>query len=77
MNSVFLWLSKSDFFKGLIVAFFMAVGTLLVPVFESGMFPDMATLKKALMLGIGAGVSYLFKNIFSNSDGKFLQKEVQ
>jgi hypothetical protein len=70
MNSMFLRLAKNDFIKGLIVAIVGAALGAIQPVIAAGTVLDLSVLQGAAQLGIGAGIAYLTKNLFTNSDGK-------
>jgi hypothetical protein len=53
--------------------FIMAVGVVfiapLLPILQTGAFPDTATIKASLAAGLAAGIVYLTKNLISNSQG--------
>lgn len=70
MNSMFLRLAKNDLVKGAMVAAGGAIIGVILPAIEAGTIIDISVLKGAATLGIGAGLSYLTKNLFTNSDGK-------
>lgn len=80
-KSKYLKLSKTDFWKGLIVAVFgtavSTIGTWSTMAITNGDFSfDMTAIGKAALIGCIAGLSgYLGKNLFSNSDGQFLKGE--
>lgn len=65
-------LNSADFIKGLITAVFGAVIGIVMPILQSGdwVFDWTLILKSA----ITAAVAYLFKNLLTNSEGKFLGK---
>jgi len=76
-KSKFLSLSLKDLAKGFILAVLVVVITGLYgaitatpPHFPTG--AEWATLGYA---GLAAGIAYLLKNFFTNSDDKFLKKE--
>lgn len=73
--SQFFNLNLKDLLKGGIVAFISAVVTAIVPVIESGTLPTMEQLKAAGWMALTAGVSYLLKNLFTNSNDAFLKGE--
>ncbi len=68
-------LAGNDFFKGAVVAVIGAIGTALLAVLNTGALPTGADLKQILIVGVTAGVSYLVKNLLTNSQGKMLTKE--
>jgi len=71
--SKFLNLNKLDFIKGAVTAAITAVLTFVYSCFESGVFNlDYVLIGKIAAL---AFVSYLVKNVFTNSNGKPLSTE--
>ena len=70
MNSIFLRLAKNDFIKGLIVSVVGATLGVIQPAIAAGTVLDPTVFRGALQLGLGAGVAYLTKNLFTNSQGK-------
>ena len=79
-KSSFARMNNKDLIKGAIMALIAIVGAGLITVFqtlsETGEFDF--TLKdglKLLLMGVGAAVTYLLKNLFSNSEDKFFKKE--
>jgi hypothetical protein len=73
--SNFLKLNWADIGKGILVAVLAAIGTVLLPVLESGVLPTLAILQAAGITGLTAGLAYLVKNIITNSSGEILKKE--
>ena len=73
--SNFLNLNSSDLFKGFVVAFFSAALTGIVAILETSQLPQMSDLKSASIVGLTAGLSYLLKNILTNSQGELLKKD--
>ena len=67
--SKFFTLNPVDFVKGLIVAFGTAILTSLMPILNTGTLPTLADLKVIAISGLAAGVTYLLKNLFTNSSG--------
>lgn len=47
----------------------------LIDIFNSGMWPSWEALRPILMSSVMAGISYILKNTFTNSDNKLLKKE--
>lgn len=68
-------LNMNDAIKGLIISVLTAVLTGLLKVFESGALPTAADLQQIGIIAITAGLSYLLKNVMTNSDGKLLTPE--
>lgn len=75
MKAKFLSLKVHDFLKGLIVAIFTALITFFIDSLQSGVSIDMQLLKKAGIAALVALLSYLVKNLFTNSEGKFATLE--
>lgn len=78
MRSQFLKLNKSDFYKGLIMAFLTALLTglyELLPVLNGGAELNLALFKPVILATLGATVSYLLKNLFTNSAGDAFKAE--
>lgn len=75
MKSKFLNLDVKDAVNGFIVAFLSAALTGLVTTLDSGVLPNVAELKQAGVIGLTAGLSYLLKNLVTNSKGDILKAE--
>lgn len=76
MNSSFLRLKISDYWKGLIVAVTTTVLGMLYKLIEAGQFPTTWAIWKPIVLaGVGAGIAYILKNLFTNKDGKILKPD--
>lgn len=75
IKSGFLRLAKNDIVKGFIMT---AIGASLGGIYtamQAGTIISMAVLKAAGMTGATAGVSYLLKNLFTNSQDQFAKPE--
>ena len=75
MKSKFLNLDVKDAVNGFIVAFLSAALTGIVTTLDSGVLPNVAELKQAGVIGLTAGLSYLLKNLVTNSKGNILKAE--
>lgn len=77
MNSKFLKLKKSDFWKGLIVAVLTAAITGLSTAINSA--SDFASFnwQSVVMASAGGFVAYIIKNFFSNSNGEPFKPDQQ
>jgi VIT1/CCC1 family predicted Fe2+/Mn2+ transporter len=75
MKSKFLNLDIKDAINGFVVAFLSAALTGLVATLDSGALPTVTELKSAGIIGLTAGLSYLLKNVLTNSNGELLKKE--
>lgn len=76
MQSKFLSLGKNDLIKGLIVTVLTAlVSGLIVILNSSEPSFDWLHLKPIVIASIAAGLSYLTKNLLTNSDGQPLTME--
>jgi hypothetical protein len=74
-RSKFMSLNQRDLLRGLIVAFGTAATTQLVAVLQAGSVPTVMQLKFAALSGIAAGMTYLVKNMFTNSNGQMVKGE--
>ena len=63
----------SDFWRGLIVAVLMAVLTVIYEAVQKGSLN--ISLNPVILAAIGAGVSYLLKNLSTGQGGKLLSNE--
>ena len=73
--SNFLNLNIDDLVKGFIVAFLSTALTGLIATLDSGALPTLAEIKSAGVVGITAGLSYLLKNLLTNSQGQILKND--
>ena len=72
----FMQLTKSDLLKGFILAVHSIFTTYIVQCLEPRYFPtNSKTLLLQAKIALGAGVAYVIKNFFSNSNGQFLKKD--
>lgn len=74
MKSNFLNLNWSDFGKGLLVAVITAVLTYAYGVTQTGDWSAIE-LKTVASTAVLATISYLFKNLVTNSEGEVLKTE--
>jgi len=77
MRSKFFRLNSRDFIKGLIVTIICTLITGLYQLLASGFILNWITLKPVVIAAVGAGVSYLTKNLLTNSDGDFMSWDKQ
>ena len=75
MKSNFLNLDVKDAINRFIVAFLSAALTGIVTTLDSGILPNVTELKQAGVVGLTAGLSYLLKNLLTNSQGQVLKAE--
>ena len=75
MRSKFLRLNTRDFFKGLIVVVICTFITGLYQLIASGGTINWLTVKPVIIAAIGSAVSYLTKNLLTNSGGDFMKSE--
>jgi VIT1/CCC1 family predicted Fe2+/Mn2+ transporter len=68
-------LNSQDLLKGFIVAFLSAALTGIVATLDAGALPTIEEIKSAGVVGITAGLSYLLKNLLTNSQGEILKKD--
>lgn len=74
-KSGFLKLNASDLLKGLLVAVITALLTGLYALVQAGAEFNWITLNPVVLASVGAGLSYLIKNLFTNSDDQVLTAE--
>lgn len=74
-NASFLKLNFRDLAKGFLVAFLTVVVAGLSVTLDQGFLPTVAELKSLALTGLAAGGAYLLKNLFTNSQDKFLATE--
>jgi uncharacterized membrane protein len=75
MRSKFFKLNSRDFTKGLIVAVICTFITGFYQLIANGFVVNWITLKPVVIAAVGAGVSYLTKNLLTNSNGDFMTYE--
>jgi hypothetical protein len=75
MRSKFLRLNSRDFIKGLIVVVFCTFITGFYQLIANGGNVNWVTLKPVVIAAIGSGLSYLTKNLLTNSKGEFMRGE--
>jgi hypothetical protein len=73
--SNFLNLDLQDLTKGFVVAFLSAALTGIVAILETSQLPQVSDIKAAAIVGLTAGLSYLLKNVLTNSQGQMLKKD--
>lgn len=75
MRSSFLALNWRDILKGLILAFITALVTGVYQLLQTGALLNWVSFKPVLMVSIAAMLSYLIKNIFTNTQGEIFTPE--
>ena len=75
MKSKFLSLDWKDALNGFIVAFLSAALTGIITTLDLGVLPTLSELKSAGVVGLTAGLSYLLKNLVTNSQGDILKSD--
>lgn len=68
--SQFLRLNVSDFLKGILIATLAAFFAAIYQIVSTGALPTVEQLRAAGLTALAAGLSYLTKNLFSNSQGQ-------
>jgi hypothetical protein len=74
-KSSFFKLDARDYLRGFLVAMLGTISTGLVTILESGQLPDVETLKGLGITGLCFGLSYLAKNLFTNSKDELAKPE--
>jgi len=77
MRSNFLRLNSRDFFKGMIVTFLCTLITGIYQLIANGFEFNWITFKPVVIAAVGSGISYLTKNLFTNSSGDFMTWDEQ
>lgn len=73
MNSTFLKLGITDLVKGLAVAVFTSVLTIVYNTVQTGSL--VFDWKAIITAALTAAIAYLMKNLLTNSEGKMLKKD--
>ena len=77
MKSNFFTLDWKDLGNGAITAAITALLTALVQSLDSGKLPTVEEIKASLVMAAIAGISYLVKNLLTNSTGAFAKAELK
>ncbi|TAL64256.1 MAG: hypothetical protein EPN88_11190 [Bacteroidetes bacterium] len=77
MRSKFFSLNSRDFIKGLIVVVICTFLTGVYQLVANGGTVNWLTVKPVVIAAFGAAVSYLTKNLLTNSDGDFMKGETK
>ncbi len=75
MKSKFLTLDLRDMLNGLLIAFLAALIDGIIKMLDSGVVFDWIHLKPVLIAGISAALSYLLKNLLTNSRNQLFTRE--
>lgn len=75
MFSNFLQLNHRDLVKSVVVYFISTFITALYTILEAGELPSWEQWQKIAIVSAGATLSYLVKNLFTNSEDKFAKHE--
>jgi hypothetical protein len=75
MRSKFLRLNNRDFIEGLIIVIFCTFITGFYQLIANGGVINWITIKPVVIAATGAGISYLTKNLLTNSKGQFMRGE--
>lgn len=75
MRSEFFKLNWRDIFKGFVLVIITAIVTGVYELLQGGFALDWLTFKPILLTSVAAGLSYLVKNLFTNTQGEILTPE--
>lgn len=75
MKSDFMKLNFKDILRGLIIAVGTSLIGMLGPILNSGKLPTIEEIKTIGIIGAGAGLVYLGKNLLTNSSDELLKTE--
>ena len=64
-----------DIGKGFLIAFLTVFLLGVVNILQTGVFPALAELGTLAIAGLAAGLSYVLKNFFTNSENKLAKKD--
>lgn len=68
-------LNLRDAIHGFLVAFLTAFLSAVVVITNTGALPTIEDFKNFAYIGLTAGISYITKNLFSNSNGELLKND--
>jgi len=74
--SPFLSINLLDIGKGVLIACFAGFLSVIYPVLQTGALPTVQNLSTGLTVALSAGLAYIAKNFFTNSQNKLLKGEV-
>jgi len=77
MRSKYLNLNSRDFIKGLIIAVICTFLTGFYQLVANGGAVNWLTVKPVVIAAFGAAISYLTKNLLTNSKDEFLKGETE
>ncbi|MCX6255440.1 MAG: hypothetical protein NTV31_13305 [Bacteroidia bacterium] len=77
MKSKFLRLNRRDFINGLIVVVICTFITGLYQLIANGGTVNWLTVKPVVIAAIGSAVSYMTKNLLTNSKGDFMKVDTK
>jgi hypothetical protein len=75
MKSDLFKLDWKDIGRGFLIAVISSAITSLYATISSGSLPTLAELQTAGLVGLGAGLAYIIKNVLTNSEDKLLKSE--
>ena len=75
--SQFFKINLRDLGKGVIMAILGSIVSALLVIVNTGTLPTLDEWKNVGMLGLMAGLSYLLKNLLTNSNDQFLKPETK
>lgn len=75
MNAQFLRLNMDDVLLGFVVAVLSSILSSAVVILQAGNLPNGAQLKTIALVGLSSGVSYLVKNLLTNSNDQLFKTE--
>jgi hypothetical protein len=75
MKSGLFKLNWKDVVKGFVVAFISSILTAVVATLQGGGLPSPEEFKTVLIVGLGSGVAYLIKNLFTNDKDEILKPD--
>jgi len=77
MGSEFGKINWLDLGKGVLIAVLTVILTGIITTLKSGELPTLELLKTLAIPGLGAGLAYLLKNLFTNSQNELGKAETK
>lgn len=77
MNAKFLMINSDDLMRGFVTAVIASVLSSAVVILQAGNLPTVMQLKTIALVGVSSGVSYLVKNLLTNSKDQMFKTEAK
>lgn len=77
MNADFMRINVDDLLRGFVVAMMSSILSSAVVILQAGNLPNMTQVKMIALVGVSSGVSYLAKNLLTNSKDQMFKTEAK